>query len=494
MGFAPHTRGSTLTAYSPHLRPPGCEVGYVCPAHAGVYPSSLSDRFQIHVPGSFGTSPGSVCPAHAGVYRFRLMGRVSCRIRGYSRYVCPAHAGVYRRSGHTRRLCPAHAGVYRPFGLLQWRLLSAHGGSTPDLHVRVVCPAHAGVYPVGAAKISALRLPRTRGGLPESKEIPRLAKFAPHTRGSTGEYSWHFGVCPAHALPCIWVQPKLCLPRTRGGLPDLVFGVYGHTLYRPTGRIGRARQFAPHTRGSTGLSACGIILVCPAHAGVYPVFVSSNVWTRSGSTRSTSRSLTGAPHTRGFAPHTRGVYLSASFMARHRASGNPPALVFAPHTRGSTVSIPGYERSQPPRITVVCPAHAGVYRQQRRFARFQQVCPAHAGVYRSSRPRATADSPRTRLPSNVWSLLVCPAHAGVYPLLPPQRPLDGRCDLVCPAHAGVYRPVEVDILSAMRVRLLDRFAPHTRGSTGEAARGRDRGADVCPAHAGVYRVGPFSTH
>ena len=51
-----------------------------------------------------------------------------------------------------------------------------------------VCPAHAGVYLARTGGDSrGRRLPRTRGGLPSFEDQREAeAKFAPHTRGSTG--------------------------------------------------------------------------------------------------------------------------------------------------------------------------------------------------------------------------------------------------------------------------------------------------------------------
>ena len=64
--FAPHTRGSTVSAGG------AASVRDVCPAHAGVYPG----MFAPHTRGSTRMMTGRVevaivCPAHAGVYRCR---------------------------------------------------------------------------------------------------------------------------------------------------------------------------------------------------------------------------------------------------------------------------------------------------------------------------------------------------------------------------------------------------------------------------------------
>ena len=73
------------------------------------------------------------------------------------------------------------------------------------------------------------------------------------------------------------------------------------------------------------------LIVCPAHAGVYP----RRLWLASISV--------GLPRTRGGLPKGRNLY--------------DDTWKFAPHTRGSTRYT-----IDPADFTLVCPAHAGVYR------------------------------------------------------------------------------------------------------------------------------------
>ena len=174
-------------------------------------------------------------------------------------------------------------------------------------------------------------MPRTRGGLPCPECVKECKEeFAPHTRGSTLRRVY-VGVpalvCPAHAgvypVPGLDHRVGHCLPRTRGGLPW------------PRNGRGNVVEFAPHTRGSTlrrvyvGVPA----LVCPAHAGVYPV---------PGLDHRVGHCL---PRTRGGLPWPR--------------NGRGNVVEFAPHTRGSTRSSFLALESR-----AVCPAHAGVYRPQ----------------------------------------------------------------------------------------------------------------------------------
>ena len=114
-----------------------------------------------------------------------------------------------------------------------------------------------------------MSLPRTRGGLPQSKTAERrYGPFAPHTRGSTGGFIFFSvakEVCPAHAgvypKGSVGHEPSAGLPRTRGGLPSGSLGTSTNVV------------FAPHTRGSTVVFVPlpPSALVCPAHAGVYPL-------------------------------------------------------------------------------------------------------------------------------------------------------------------------------------------------------------------------------
>ena len=171
----------------------------------------------------------------------------------------------------------------------------------------VVCPAHAGVYPFSSLRIPCLyRLPRTRGGLPDSSRLASTTDmFAPHTRGSTRHYSGTIvdnNVCPAHAgvyrPACRCSRPGLGLPRTRGGLP---IGAAVSSL---------CFTFAPHTRGSTQGSIAEFQCppVCPAHAGVYPLSDAlAQALQRLPRTRGGLPPITVPPHSRAkFAPHTRG--------------------------------------------------------------------------------------------------------------------------------------------------------------------------------------------
>ena len=111
--------------------------------------------------------------------------------------VCPAHAGVYRSSIEglpaPNRLPRTRGGL--PCGFTSDNskdLFAPHTrGSTRSMGQRVrypgVCPAHAGVYLTsGTWRTLPLGLPRTRGGLPLTMASSMLSiEFAPHTRGST---------------------------------------------------------------------------------------------------------------------------------------------------------------------------------------------------------------------------------------------------------------------------------------------------------------------
>ena len=160
------------------------------------------------------------------------------------------------------------------------------------------------------------------------------------------------------------------------------------------GNTDATRWFAPHTRGSTSrmLGILSALAVCPAHAGVY----------RMGAGPRTI--LASLPRTRGGLPLS---FLGASTIGR-----------FAPHTRGSTLSLLAL-----PRRLFVCPAHAGVYRND------------------ATERIGCSGLPRTRggLPAIFQHCITLTAFA---PHTRGSTRRDGLADdyeMVCPAHAGVYR-------------------------------------------------------
>ena len=184
-------------------------------------------------------------------------------------------------------------------------------------------------------------LPRTRGGLPSDKRMRCFTRgqsqelFAPHTRGSTPTA---LTVCPAHAgvypIPKRML-PGRCLPRTRGGLPNMPQPQRSGLLIAVCPAHAGVYRHVYHTKW-----ACSVA-VCPAHAGVY-------------------RRLDGRP---GLFAHA-GVYpiMFATELCLPRTRGGLPVSTrplssyvrFAPHTRGSTdLGTIAFRR--------VCPAHAGVY-------------------------------------------------------------------------------------------------------------------------------------
>ena len=175
-----------------------------------------------------------------------------------------------------------------------------------------------------------------------------------------------------------------------------------------------------------------LVYVCPAHAGVYPVFPSAGLWRRR------------LPRTRGGLP-----------------SCVPPeyeSTWFAPHTRGSTArrcsALPDF---------AVCPAHAGVYRL------LVLVAGTNQGL-----PRTRGGLPRTYPRHAEWARFAPHTRGSTF-----GRGFIADLAAVCPAHAGVYRrstlrPGPTSGLPRTRGGLptalnnapqVDAFAPHTRGST-----------------------------
>ena len=148
--------------------------------------------------------------------------------------------------------------------------------------------------------------PRTRGDVPIGKNgVFPLDPFPPHTRGCTpgGDLQGRGRrVSPAHAGMYRFLEiPKggyMCFPRTRGDVPYA--GRHGST----------GCEFPPHTRGCTREEIPWGIIVSPAHAGMYPVYVLRYA-------------------TRCCFPRTRGDVPGLS-------SGEGGLSVFPPHTRGCT--------------------------------------------------------------------------------------------------------------------------------------------------------------
>ena len=278
---------------------------------------------------------------------------------------------------------------------------------------------------------------------------------------------------------------------------------------------------SPHTRGSSVNDLWRDVdaAVVPAHAGVF---------LRQGC--ATER-LSRRPRTRGGLPPPWIEWLM----------GFPSS----PHTRGSSRS-----RRSASALFPVVPAHAGVFRRNRRHRVGCGRRPRTRGglpVIEPLQDRGLLSSPHTRGSSRAHRvalacLAVVPAHAGVFPPrwrsappgccrprtrggLPcgPMRPVAGtgssphtrgsschsrRCwcsDLVVPAHAGVFPtswPTPPRAASRPRTRggLPASFPPHVRCSTSSPhTRGSSVGRDVIvgvrdvvPAHAGVFprRSGP----
>ena len=155
------------------------------------------------------------------------------------------------------------------------------------------------------------------------------------------------------------------------------------------------------------------------------------------------------------------------------------SAAFAPHTRGSTLPP-----LRIPRREIVCPAHAGVYLEPGIRHRETGGLPrTHGGLPQEIGTEAAfyTFAPHTRGSTHYFvglasRCLVCPAHAGVYresayrPSLPRRLPR---------TRGGL--PWWVTVSSNERW-----FAPHTRGSTCSVP-GCQCQPHVCPAHAGVYR-------
>ena len=216
-----------------------------------------------------------------------------------------------------------------------------------------------------------------------------LQGSAPRTRGSTPDVSRHGAqadVCPAHAgIDPIWrpaTGRRSSLPRARGDRP-------------PPRRLRlRRKRSAPRTRGSTrsGFYGQRVSVVCPAHAGIDLIQPGEVI------------DYTGLPRARGDRPGT--------------ALGFPDFVRSAPRTRGSTRSgVYGQ------RVSVVCPAHAGI--DPTASSRRPRCCslPRARGdrpESRSSRAGACRSAPRTRGSTPLVLLrlvheVVCPAHAGIDP-------------------------------------------------------------------------------
>ena len=172
----------------------------VCPAHAGVYRwAGRGGRLRGRLPRTRGGLP-SQPRAMAGLTRFAPHTRGSTALRNqwdYPSYVCPAHAGVYPTA---IKYVPGTGGLPRtrgglPSSVPQGRVATSFAphtrGSTAQgpggSSFQGVCPAHAGVYLDRGKRIrDSNRLPHTRGGLPLAEIWPQIQTgFAPHTRGST---------------------------------------------------------------------------------------------------------------------------------------------------------------------------------------------------------------------------------------------------------------------------------------------------------------------
>ena len=180
------------------------------------------------------------------------------------------------------------------------------------------------------------------------------------------------------------------------------------------------------------------------------------------------------------------------------------SAAFAPHTRGSTHYFVGLASRR-----LVCPAHAGVYRESayrpslpRRLPRTRGGLPWWVTVSSNERwfaPHTRGSTSGVYLGVSASGHMFAPHTRGSTGSV--VAPIDFQ--QVCPAHAGVYRglarwPHDQGRLPRTRgglpeiaqpVAIISGFAPHTRGSTGPGRDGADY-REVCPAHAGVYPPAP----
>ncbi len=376
---------------------------------------------------------------------------------------CPACAGIdppRTLRGTSRRWLPRMRGD-RPAALTPTAARkmaaphargSTHGrGSLTESHRG--CPACAGIDPgCRHAGRGAVGLPRMRGDRPaDAVDRVERARAAPHARGSTREAvatAVGDGGCPA----CAGIDPypinthslPLRLPRMRGDRPE----THLFTVLRTTA--------APHARGSTPvndrvkLNGSG----CPACAGIDPQTVARRC------------SAARLPRMRGDRPAMR--LSSASRCAA------------APHARGST-----FARLRFAWNFAGCPACAGIDPRARRASASGRRLPRMRGdrpatvtrgvLTLSAAPHARGSTLRRAIPARPAS--GCPACAGIDPNSSPSSCGAGRL----PRMRG-DRPVDT-----MRSALVNRAAPHARGSTLTNATSRMQRAG-CPACAGIDPV------
>ncbi len=226
-------------------------------------------------------------------------GTSSPRTRGCSRWTAtgqrtapllPAHAGVF--PGRDARGVAGHApprargGVPCCPSVFLGELRSSprtRGCSRRERDAReheALLPAHAGVFPWRPAGSSrSTPPPRARGGVPLGIAMPRLRRVSsPRTRGcSLGAVvdDAEVDLLPAHAgvFPCPsgWPTPEATPPRARGGVPS------------PSTSALSPKPSSPRTRGCSQhrprRRAEGLLL--PAHAGVFPLGIRSELWEKS---------------------------------------------------------------------------------------------------------------------------------------------------------------------------------------------------------------------
>ncbi len=520
---SPHARGCSGRRHAP------VAPRHVVPARAGVFPVPAPRRAPAHrrprtrggVPWhSMSLSPGDASSPHA-----RGCSRETAAL-ARTGPVVPARAGVFRNAASTRA-CVTRRPRTRGGVPVRWTVSTVADASSPHARgcspgaervglLSGVVPARAGVFPATPSWcITPSRRPRTRGGVPRSREARHLAvESSPHARGcsalSAGRPTdWE--VVPARAgvfrLRCCSPATPASRPRTRGGVPVERY------------RSELDRESSPHARGCSQdlRDAVEARDVVPARAGVFPT-----TGARVSPSRSRPRTRGGvpwarlvdaprggsSPHARGCSDHARryggvGLVVPARAGVFPRAPGIGGAPSSRPRTRGGVppasldliddVESSPHARGCSPlgllrtRSAPVVPARAGVFRPRRcrglegwSRPRTRGGVPAcdswRASPVRSS-PHARGCSPHAA--RFVFEAAVVPARAGVF------RSPTCRC----PTSTGRPRtrggvPVAVTVEG-----LADGSSPHARGCS--AARSDDGlGRTVVPARAGVFRVRP----
>ena len=208
---APRTRGSTL-ALRANLR-----AGGVCPAHAGIdHIIAASPSLSAGLPRARGDRPGQ---SNVSVESLRSAPRTRGSTQGSRPLardppVCPAHAGIDPSSSArcSCGLCLPRARGDRPHTARARGRRRTSAPRTRGSTLEVwrsgdqwsVCPAHAGIDPIPSKSTrSSTRLPRARGDRDTGAGTVALAgASAPRTRGSTPFDALQClpaSVCPAHA-------------------------------------------------------------------------------------------------------------------------------------------------------------------------------------------------------------------------------------------------------------------------------------------------------